>query len=270
MAIQYRSPHIYRNIFKYQGSTPQLSMRAHIFIVPVDTYDGQAIYDTLDMRYDHYYGDITSASFTARARVSHPQTLSVKGRISSKSNQTFTMRAWVIAIQRLTLRARILKHQGWPVPDPSDFYNLWQDTRLDVRARLTNYIAFPTQTFRMKGRVTYGKTLSLQSQARIVTASFMSMRAHILPKFFTIHVPMRFSVRRTSQTRLRVVFCTQGNSQSRSMSLKARIVGVYASRMTGHFIVASPVIFNSVLSVSNPITLARTQQLLSTRARIVK
>jgi hypothetical protein len=196
--------------------------------------------------------------------------MSMRARIKGVP-QTLSIQARILAPYTLSLRARISRRQGWPVVDPSDpGFSLWQDTRLALRARVLHYIAFPTQGLRMKGRVTYGKTLSLQFKARIVTAGFMSMRAHILPRFFTTSVRMSFDVRRTSQTRLRVVFYMQGAMQNWPLSMKARIVKTQTTRMTGHFVVAMPVVFDKVLTIENPSTLSGTRQTLTMRARIVK
>jgi hypothetical protein len=185
--------------------------------------------------------------------------------------QHFKMRAYISGIQHLTMRGRISHRQGWPIVDPSDpGYSIWQDTRLAVRARILHYIAFPTQSLRMKARITYGKTLGLQSKARIVTAGFISMRAHILPRFFTTSVRMQFEVRRTSQARLRVIFYVPGAVRNWSLGMKARIVKTQTTRMTGHFVVAMPVVFDKVLSIGNPTTLSGTQQTLTMRARIAR
>ena len=196
--------------------------------------------------------------------------MSMRARIKGVP-QTLSIQARILAPYTLSLRARISRRQGWPVVDPSDpGFSLWQDTRLALRARILHYIAFPTQGLRMKGRVTYGKTLSLQLKARIVTAGFLSMRARILPRFFTTSVRMQFEVRRTSQARLRVIFYVPGAVQNWSLGMKARIVKTQTTRMTGHFVVAMPVVFDKVLSIGNPTTLSGTQQTLTMRARIVK
>ena len=203
------------------------------------------------------------------------QQVSMRARISHVTAQTFTAKANIIRIfyrtQVISLQGRIAHQQGWPIIDSSDpGFSLWQDTRLALRARILHYIAFPTQGLRMKGRVTYGKTLNLQFKARIVNSGRLSMRANILPRFFTTSVRMQFEVRRTSQARLRVVFYVPGAVQNWSLGMKARIVKTQTTRMTGHFVVAMPVVFDKVLSVGNPTTLSGTQQTLTIRARITR
>ncbi len=194
---------------------------------------------------------------TSRARISiqTSHTFTGKSRIAARTTRTMTSRAWILGPYHISIRGRISRQQGWPIADPIDVgFSLWQDTRLDLRTRILHYIAFPTQTIRIKGRVTYDKTLGMQSQARIVTAQFLQMRANILPRFFTVQVAASFRVQRTSQTRLRVVFYIRGRSQNWQFTSKARIVKASSSRMTGHFIVAMPGVFDTALSIESPVT----------------
>jgi len=199
------------------------------------------------------------------------QILSSRARILVYHIEILSSKAWIKAPQRFTTRVRVSRRQGWPIPEVGDpEFDLWQDTRIYSRVRMSNYIAFPTQILRLKGRVTYSKTLGIQSKARIVVAQTLQIKANILPKFFTAHLPVTFQVQQTSQRKLRVVFYTEGAIRSCQLTAKARIVQMYRSRVTGHFIVPMPTVFSTVMLIPNPVTSVRTQQTLSTRAKVVK
>jgi hypothetical protein len=235
VAITYRSGVLYRNAFTYRGHVK------------------------------------TIQQLSARARIVTLQTISAQTRLSKLQTSSLYSKAWIKAPQRISARTRISKQQGWPIPDVGyPGYITWQDTRIYSRAKLYQYIAFPTQTIRSKARVTYGKTLSVQTKARIVTAQTLQARANILPKFFTTHVSMTFSVQRSNQRKLRVMFFIDGAAHNQQLTAKARILQSYTNRVTGHFIVPMTTAFNTVISIPDPLTNVRTQQTLSVRTRVTK
>lgn len=254
-------------------ATQQFTAKARIQGVITIIYDQPGYtYDNIGTAYDAVlpiFNRLQTLFSRAYINVSNLQTISARARI--RGIKTFSSKARILSPQRFTARARILRHQGWPIPDGADpGFSLWQDTRIYSRAWILHYIAFPIQTLRLKGRVTLSKTLSMQAKARIVTAQTMQMRANILPKFFTTHVPASFRVQQTSQSKLRMVFYTEGAVRTWQLTAKARIVQIYGSRVTGHFIVPMPQVFNTVLSITDPVVSTRTQQTLSTRAKVAK
>jgi hypothetical protein len=238
VAIQYRSSTTYRNAYRYDGTGGA----------------GGA-----------------AQTFAARARICIVQTLSARTRVRKLDLATFSSKAWITGDQRFSVRARVSRRQGWPIPDTDDpYFEMWQDTRLYGRANLTNYLALTTQTIRIKGRVTYSQTLALTAKARIVTAQTLQIRANIVPRFLTTHLPVSFRVQETAQRKLRVVFCTEGYSRNRTFTVRARIQQSYSYRVTGHFIVPTATATSTVISVLNPIVNARLLQPLSIRTRICK
>ena len=193
------------------------------------------------------------------------------GVTNTAQGLTLRVRIYNPTDQSLTSKARIAIRQGWPIPDPSSGnYSFWQPTQLELKARLTNNIAISNQTLRMNGRIAY-RTVpqALQVQARIGRAGFLSMCANIQPQFITNSVRASFYVQKTTQTSVRAVYYVQGASQNWTLSLKVRIVKPYTSRCTGHFIIATPVAFSSVVVIENPTVLGSTRQTFSMRARIV-
>lgn len=291
MAIQYRSGTTYRNAFKYTGagsthSSQQFTAKARIqgVVIPYDqtgyTYDDpRLLYDagifgtqTISSRARILVRHTETISSRVRILVTrHTESISYRARILIHHLETFSSKARINAPRLLTIRARVSRRQGWPIPEVGGpGFDLWQDTRIYSQAKILHYIAFPTQLLRIKGRITYGKTLSMQAKARVVTAQMLQMRANILPKFFTTHLPATFQVQQTSQRKLRMVFYIEGAAHNWQFTAKARIVQVYGSRVTGHFIVSMPTVFDTVLSIADPITNAGTRQVLSMRAKVVK
>jgi len=273
VAIQYRSGTAYRSSTPYRASgntIVQLSAKARIQAVIIYDQLDSYIYDDTRSPYDA--GIFSSQTLQMRAAiVSAARTISARARLSKLQTAMLESKAYVFAPQRITAGAWISRQQGWPIPDTGDpGYALWQDTRLDSRARVYQYIAFPVQTLRAKSRVTYAKTIEMQAKARIVAAQTLQVRANILPRFFTTHVPASFSVQQTTQRHLRVVFYTGGKVRNWQFTAKARILQTYGCRVTGHFSVPMAAIFDSVLAIADPVTTTRTQQTLNVRAKVIK
>ena len=215
------------------------------------------IYDNSSYLYDSYLvydaiGYIQQLS--VRANIRGLKTLEIKGRIRPT----------------LIIRTRIQRRQGWPVAELEDpGYLLWQDTRIYTRGKIYSYLAFPIQTIKLKSNITYGKTYTINAQARIVSAGRIQIRAHILPRFFTTSLPAYFSVQQTVAKSARVQFTVSGDYRTPTFSSQARIIKTSKTRVTGHFIVPlAPVITNNVMIINDPVVLARVHQTLSIRSKI--
>lgn len=239
----------------------------------------------------------TTPIFTAQSRILAQQTrtLSTRSRLKKTINQSIGAHSFIRGYQLKTLvakaniqvtyhftakgrvnptisgRVRILRYQGWPIVETEDpGYFLFTDTRLYSRANIYRYLAQPTYLLRALGRVTYAKTLEMTAKARINTGQKLSIRANILPRFFSTHVTAQFSIQRVVSSSVRMVFYMQGLYTGQTLTAKARIVKTSQTRVTGHFMVPTqPVLINNILSIDDPVTMARSKQTLSLRARIV-
>lgn len=273
MAIQYRTGTAYRNTYHYSGESggnPTYLLSAKARIQAVIIYDQLDSYTYDDIRSPYDAGIFSSRTLSMRAAISGIiKTISARANI--RGLKLLSAKAYIHAPQIISAGAWVSRQQGWPVPDTADpGYALWQDTRLDSRACLYQYIAFPVQNLRAKSRITYAKTLEMQAQARIVAAQRLQMKASIMPRFFTVHVPAYFNVQQTAEKHLRVVFYTGGKVRNWQVTARARILQTYGYRVTGHFTIPMSNAFTSVLAISNPITDTRTQQTLNIRARVIK
>ena len=241
-------------------------------------YDSPIIYDTLlyeisfrarikGLKQIEIKGRI-NPTLSIRACIWPRKTISIKGRIIP----TLSIKSRIIKIIKHNIpgQARISRRQGWPVAELDDpGYLLWQDTRLYIRTNIYSYLAFPTQTIKLKSSITYNKTYTISSRAKIVTGQQLQIKANILPRFFTANLPVYFSARQTVVKNARVQFVVSGDYRVSTLSTQTRIIKTSKTRITGHFIVPlRPVVTENVLVIPDPIILARVHQTLSIRAKV--
>ncbi len=299
MGISYREPgKAYRSSIKYDGSGGAVTFSACAKI-------GQALlsYEEPGLTYNDplytYNGETanTIARFTARARIAalHSASFTARGRILAGNLQTVTARARMLTVETETftakarlsigqkfqaksrimptlyMRARISRQQGWPVPETDDDGLLiFQDTRIYSKAKVSQYVGYPTYLLNMKGRVWYGKTQGLETKARIVNGPTMSIKAQILPRFFYSRLHCSFDIEQVAQTRMRVVFYTEGQYTRQTLGMRSYIQKMMSTRMTGHFIVAMTPQVQGVMQVSNPTSSVKAVQTLGMRVFVVR
>lgn len=211
-------------------------------------------------------------SLTAKAYIRPLHRLDVKANIATGIYlQKKTLSARGRIIPAFSAKARILKYQGWPIPETNDpGYLSFVPTQLVTRAKMTSSFALSENTMRIKGRITYGKTYSLTSRARIVSGQKLGMRANIEPRWRKTELPCTFNIQRVDQTELRVVFYINGLPWTRTMGMRACIQGKYSTRLVGHFFIPmAPATTSGVVSIEAPVATVRSGRSLSARGRIV-
>lgn len=116
---------------------------------------------------------------------------------------------------------------------------------------LARILRSQTHTFTSRSRIQSTATVSLSMRMRIVFAQCLKMKARIVPRqAATLSMRagilggrsntclMSFSVQGVSASRVRAAFYVNTGRVGRvTVTCRARIVGVYAARMTGHFLV---------------------------------
>jgi len=167
--------------------------------------------------------------------------LQMRARIVVPTVRTLEMRAHILFTPPdLQMRARILRQQGWPIPDPFDpGVEGFTDTRLLMRGLITAVGTRGNQSMSMRGRLfrgSAGKTLSMG--AFIVSGQTLQMRANIVPRIFSTEVEMLYRVESESSTQAVMVFYTKGANFIPQLSMGARIVKTFEADVTHHFIVA--------------------------------
>lgn len=183
-----------------------------------------------------------------------------------KQPKSFTMRAYLLPV--LEMRARILRRQGWPIPDVDDpGLEGFTDTRLRMLARIS-IPGVTGQELQMKGKIRLGGLFDLDMQARIVAASHLQMRACLTGRGSS-RVTMQYDVAQTVQVRRQMVFYVTGTYSTQSVQTRAFITKRRSSKMTGHFLVVGG---NNTAKVSTYTVSAapETRQTLRLGAAIVK
>lgn len=244
------------------------------------------VYNEESSIYDNV--SVSLATLSARARIMRIQTISAQARIllghtisaRARMLQTrlYTISGLAKIVQPITYtqtftgRSRISRVQGWPIRDTNDEdYLLWTPTQIYSKARISTSVAFPTQTVKGKCRITYGKTLSFRTRARLVTAQRLQARAWIIPPVSATTIPVYFSVRNTVTKGISVIFYIgRGASRQNDFTAKARIVKMSTTRVVGHFIIpmSDPTVVDGLFVMSDPVVTSATRQTLMTKVRI--
>jgi len=253
--------------------TRSFESQAHISIPScVRLYEDGFTYEAEGFTYNSPCAFWIRESLTAKAYIRPLHRLDIRANIATGIYlQKTTLSARGRIIPTFSAKARILRYQGWPVPDTSDpGYLVFVPTQLYPRAHITSSLALSENTIRIKGRVTYGKTYSLTSRARIVSGQKLSMRATIEPRWRQTELPCTFNVQRVDQTELRVVFYINGLPWTRSTGMRACIQGKYSTRLVGHFFIPmAPATTSGIVSIESPVATVRSGRSLSARGRIV-
>lgn len=224
-------------------------------------------YKTLTARTRIRAGSVNFISARGRILKRQTTTLGTKARLSI--GQKFQAKSRIMPT--LYIRARVSRKQGWPVPETDDDGLLiFQDTRIYSKAKVSQYVGYPTYLLNMKGRVWYGKTQGLETKARIVNGPTMSIKAQILPRFFYSRLHCSFDIEQVAQTRMRVVFYTEGQYTRQTLGMRSYIQKMMSTRMTGHFIVAMTPQVQGVMQVSNPTSSVKAVQTLGMRVFVVR
>lgn len=215
---------------------------------------------------------LVSTTFQMRARIALTNTknFQARARIRATVDQTISLRAHIrnSVTRQLKMRARLSRRQGWPILGPFDpGFDSFQPTQLTMRARLLQGTR-ASQGLDMRASIFHRSTALLQVRARIVKAVNLSMRARIKPRRARSRAIMTYYVSRESQTRVLMLFYTQGNFAEQTMSMRARIVHAQQTRVTGTFVIGKTGSGASVLGFGFDSTQLTLQQ-LRMGARIV-
>ena len=123
-----------------------------------------------------------------------------------------------------------------------------------------------TETLGMRMRIVFAQCLKMKARIVPVQLTTLSLRARILNHKSTTCL-MTFMVQSTRSTNVRLTFYVNTGytgGSNLSLTMKARIVKSYSTRMTGHFLVRVPAATDK-FSFS---VLGRSNQTMSMRARI--
>lgn len=253
--------------------------------------------------------DLSSATFTSRGRIvlSGNRTFSALASIKTpcasynqagvtyndpgrsywgclgSTLQTFTMRAFILAAPKsiqmrafilgprtLSMRTRISRQQGWPIPNPVDpSFPSFQPTQLTMRSNITQG-SLSNQTMQMQANIFKGSTHLMSAKGRIVLNHQLTMRANIRPRISSRIVKMTYEVARASRTLVTMLFYTQGNLGIQGMSMGARIVKRRRTEVTGHFIVFNQQVPSSVIPFNFRAGVPTTDQQFGMRANVVR
>jgi hypothetical protein len=172
----------------------------------------------------------------------------------------------------ITARARLMRQQGWPIPDIEDpGFLTWVDTRLYAKTHVTNLIALTARTLRVKARISSPEKPQFSARVRVVSGQTIKARVRIEPLFRTNVLPVSFSIRQVEEQALRMLFYTRGQTGFQSFKAKTRIVHSDEARVVGHFIVVTPSgMIHGILPVKDPQGSSKTLQTASMRVRIAR
>lgn len=251
------------------SATRTLSMRAFIFVPPKTmsmrgSIQGVcATYNEAGVKYNDpgrtYWGCITASM----------QSLQMRAFILS-APKTVSMRANILGPRTMTMRARMSRQQGWPIPNPVDpSFPSFQPTQLNMRGNITQG-SLSDQTMRIQANIFKGSTHLMAARGRIVKNHTLSMRASIRPRISSNVVLMTYDVARASKTLVTMLFYTQGNLGIQGMSMGARIVKRRRSGFTGHFIVFNQQIPSAVIPFNFKSGTPVTDQQFGMRANVVR
>lgn len=197
---------------------------------------------------------LNDASIDCRAYILGPATLAVKARIQ--------------ADDKIDLRARVSRQQGWPIPSDDDPASLdFTPTQLLLRARLSG-ASFAASSISPKGRIRLGDTINMSARGHIVPAQNCTIRARIRGVKDT-SVGFTFDVRQTQEFITFLRFYVPGNYYEKNLSMRGKITRTASRRMTGIFTVVQG---NNNKSYNTFVSGARskTLQSIGVRAGIVR
>ncbi len=207
-----------------------------------------------------------SQYFWIKARIIHPtlQGLGIRARCKT-TLQTLSIRAHLLS--GLSLRARIQRQQGYPVPGAGDLgFSGFTTTKLLLRSHITQAGIF-NQGLTLRTRIIWQRNKLLLSRANIKLCNTIQIKANIRPRFQYSILAGQFNVLGNSVTSLRGIFYINGINTICGISIKASIARTIIKQFTGHFII-SPVPFSGPINIITATLNSSSQKILNIKARI--
>lgn len=227
---------------------------------------------------------ILMASFTIAMRgyITRNTSISLRGRLTQHITQTISLKANVFKssailttlslkgkiIPTLSLRTRMQRQQGWPIPTPTDpAFDSFTDTRLFMKGRILQ-ATYNLTNIKLRGRIYPLRSFTLQQKARIVSNGKILIQAKIIPKFVYTTTNMTFTVKQNLIRKYKMTWDISGTFTTQSISSKALISKPSYSKMTIGFIVPNESFITDDIFTMKESYKLNNEEVLFVRARI--